>query len=107
MLKYTRRTQEPPELQPQCLAFLARIFGKKSLREEEEVVACPWGVLVLCPHLHPGNMMIQCSKLQDYLALGLCTPSAVALVLLAQWPKATEVVYEQGMLKACPSDPLG
>ena len=30
-----------------------------------------------------------------------------ALVVLAQWPKATEVVYEQGMLKARPSDPLG
>ena len=32
---------------------------------------------------------------------------STVVIVLAQWPKATEVVYEQGMLKARPSDPLG
>ena len=48
-------TRSTPELQPQCLAFLARTFGKSSLREEVEVVAYPWRVLVLDPRLHPGQ----------------------------------------------------
>ena len=48
-------TRTKPEPQPRCLAFLARTFGKKSLREEGEVVACPWRVLVPNPRLHPAQ----------------------------------------------------
>ena len=35
----------------------------------------------------------------DITALGLYTPSAVALVVLAQWPQATKMVYSRRCLK--------